>query len=120
TDEIPAWLGELSSLAILKLSNNSFYGRIPPELGDCKSLIWLDLNSNNLNGAVPNVLFKQSGKIAVNFIAGKRYMYIKNDGSAECHGSGNLLEFAGIRSEQLDRISTRNPYGGLSHSGTGN
>ncbi|KAL4360532.1 hypothetical protein GQ457_04G034520 [Hibiscus cannabinus] len=118
TGEIPAWLGQLSNLAILKLSNNSFYGRIPPELGDCKSLIWLDLNTNNLNGTVPNVLFKQSGKIAVNFIAGKRYMYIKNDGSPACHGSGNLLEFAGIRPEQLDRISTRIPcsftrvYGG--------
>ncbi|KAK8587649.1 hypothetical protein V6N12_022133 [Hibiscus sabdariffa] len=118
TGEIPAWLGKFSSLAILKLSNNSFYGRIPPELGDCKSLIWLDLNTNNLQGTVPNVLFKQSGKIAVNFIAGERYMYIKNDGSTECHGSGNLLEFAGIRPEQLDRISTRNPcnftrvYGG--------
>ncbi|XP_022773849.1 protein BRASSINOSTEROID INSENSITIVE 1-like [Durio zibethinus] len=118
TGEIPAWLGKLSSLAILKLSNNSFYGRIPPELGDCQSLIWLDLNTNNLNGTIPPVLFKQSGKIAVNFIAGKMYMYIKNDGSKECHGSGNLLEFAGIRQEQLDRISTRNPcnftrvYGG--------
>ncbi|XVF17110.1 hypothetical protein REPUB_Repub10bG0090400 [Reevesia pubescens] len=109
TGEIPAWLGKLSNLAILKLSNNSFYGRIPPELGDCQSLIWLDLNTNNLNGTIPPVLFKQSGKIAVNFIAGKRYMYIKNDGSKECHGSGNLLEFAGIRQEQLDRISTRNP-----------
>ncbi|PPD84406.1 hypothetical protein GOBAR_DD18646 [Gossypium barbadense] len=118
TGEIPAWFGKFSSLAILKLSNNSFYGRIPPELGDCKSLIWLDLNTNNLNGTIPNVLFKQSGKIAVNFIAGKRYMYIKNDGSRECHGSGNLLEFAGIRSEDLNRISDRNPcnftrvYGG--------
>ncbi|XP_022740193.1 protein BRASSINOSTEROID INSENSITIVE 1 isoform X2 [Durio zibethinus] len=118
TGEIPAWFGKLSNLAILKLSNNSFYGRIPPELGDCQSLIWLDLNTNNLNGTIPPVLFKQSGKIAVNFIAGKRYMYIKNDGSKECHGSGNLLEFAGIRQEQLDRISTRNPcnftrvYGG--------
>ncbi|XVF15025.1 hypothetical protein REPUB_Repub09cG0113900 [Reevesia pubescens] len=118
TGEIPAWLGKLSNLAILKLSNNSFYGRIPPELGDCQSLIWLDLNTNNLNGSIPPLLFKQSGKIAVNFIAGKRFMYIKNDGSKECHGSGNLLEFAGIREEQLDRISTRKPcnftrlYGG--------
>ncbi|GMI67868.1 BR INSENSITIVE 1, BRASSINOSTEROID INSENSITIVE 1, DWARF 2, CABBAGE 2 [Hibiscus trionum] len=118
TGEIPAWLGKLSSLAILKLSNNSFYGSIPPELGDCQSLIWLDLNTNYLNGTIPPVLFKQSGKIAVNFISGKRYMYIKNDGSKECHGSGNLLEFAGIRQEQLGRISSRNPcnftrvYGG--------
>ncbi|KAJ4715498.1 Receptor kinase [Melia azedarach] len=127
--EIPPWIGQLSSLAILKLSNNSFYGRIPPELGDCRSLIWLDLNTNYFNGSIPPALFKQSGKIAANFIAGKRYVYIKNDGSKECHGAGNLLEFAGIRAEQLNRISTRNPcnftrvYGGhtqptFNHNGT--
>ncbi|KAJ0097689.1 hypothetical protein Patl1_27640 [Pistacia atlantica] len=107
--EIPRWIGKLSNLAILKLSNNSFYGSIPPELGDCRSLIWLDLNTNNLSGSIPPALFKQSGKIAVNFIAGKKYVYIKNDGSKECHGAGNLLEFAGVRQEQLNRISIRNP-----------
>ncbi|KAI4317174.1 hypothetical protein L6164_025068 [Bauhinia variegata] len=116
--EIPAWIGQLSNLAILKLSNNSFYGRIPPELGDCQGLIWLDLNTNFLNGTIPPELFKQSGKISVNFISGKTYVYIKNDGSKECHGAGNLLEFAGINQEKLNRISTRNPcnftrvYGG--------
>ncbi|KAJ1429743.1 Leucine-rich repeat [Sesbania bispinosa] len=116
--EIPAWIGKLSNLAILKLSNNSFSGKIPPELGDCPSLIWLDLNTNSLSGSIPPVLFKQSGKIAVNFIRGKTYVYIKNDGSRECHGAGNLLEFAGISQQQLNRISTRNPcnftrvYGG--------
>ncbi|EXB64489.1 Systemin receptor [Morus notabilis] len=109
--EIPKELGKLPSLAILKLSNNSLYGSIPPELGDCKSLIWLDLNTNFLNGSIPPALFKQSGNIAVNFIASKTYVYvyIKNDGSKECHGAGNLLEFAGIRTEQLNRISMRNP-----------
>ncbi|KAB1210427.1 Brassinosteroid LRR receptor kinase [Morella rubra] len=107
--EIPGWVGHLSNLAILKLSNNSFSGRIPPELGDCKSLIWLDLNTNYLNGSIPPALFKQSGNIAVNFISGKTYVYIKNDGSKECHGAGNLLEFAGIRHSQLNRISTMNP-----------
>ncbi|KAL6227897.1 hypothetical protein ACLB2K_001852 [Fragaria x ananassa] len=107
--EIPAWIGKLPKLAILKLSNNSFYGNIPPELGDCKSLIWLDLNTNLLNGSIPPGLFKQSGNIAVNFVASKTYVYIKNDGSKECHGAGNLLEFAGIRQEQLTRLSTRNP-----------
>ncbi|KAF5480718.1 hypothetical protein F2P56_001442 [Juglans regia] len=116
--EIPGWIGQLSNLAILKLSNNSFYGSIPPELGDCKSLIWLDLNTNSLNGSIPPALFKQSGNIAVNLISGKTYVYIKNDGSKECHGAGNLLEFAGISQEELNRISTRNPcnftrvYGG--------
>ncbi|KAJ9170280.1 hypothetical protein P3X46_018400 [Hevea brasiliensis] len=116
--EIPASIGKLSSLAILKLSNNSFYGRIPPELGECGSLIWLDLNTNFLNGTIPPELFKQSGKVAVNFITGKRYVYLKNMKSERCHGEGNLLEFAGIRPENLDKISTRDPcdftrvYGG--------
>ncbi|KAL3584023.1 hypothetical protein D5086_015084 [Populus alba] len=107
--EIPASIGKLGSLAILKLSNNSFYGRIPPELGDCRSLIWLDLNSNFLNGTIPPELFKQSGSIAVNFIRGKRYVYLKNERSEQCHGEGNLLEFAGIRLEQLSRISSSHP-----------
>ncbi|NP_001303105.1 protein BRASSINOSTEROID INSENSITIVE 1 precursor [Brassica napus] len=110
TGQIPRWIGRLESLAILKLSNNSFYGNIPAELGDCRSLIWLDLNTNYFNGTIPAEMFKQSGKIAVNFIAGKRYVYIKNDGmKKECHGAGNLLEFQGIRWEQLNRVSTRNP-----------
>nr|AJZ70280.1 brassinosteroid insensitive 1 [Linum usitatissimum] len=107
--EIPGSIGQLSTLAILKLSNNSLTGPIPPELGDCRSLIWLDLNSNRLTGSIPPDLFKQSGNIAVNFITGKRYVYLKNDKSEHCHGTGNLLEFAGIRSENLDRVTTRNP-----------
>uniref|UniRef100_A0A2P2LN80 non-specific serine/threonine protein kinase n=1 Tax=Rhizophora mucronata TaxID=61149 RepID=A0A2P2LN80_RHIMU len=116
--EIPASIGQLSDLAILKLSNNSLYGRIPPDLGDCQSLIWLDLNTNFLNGTIPPELFKQSGNIAVNFITGKRYAYLRNEKSEQCHGAGNLLEFAGIRSAELDRISIRHPcnftrvYGG--------
>ncbi|KAL1364795.1 brassinosteroid LRR receptor kinase [Arachis hypogaea] len=110
TGEIPASIGRLSKLAILKLSNNSLSGRIPPELGDCHSLIWLDLNTNSLTGSVPAELFKQSGKIAVNFISGKTFVYIKNDGSKMFHGAGSLLEFAGIRQEQLNRISSRNSW----------
>ncbi|KAJ8765588.1 hypothetical protein K2173_014710 [Erythroxylum novogranatense] len=118
TGVIPASIGQLSNLAILKLSNNSLFGSIPPQLGDCRSLIWLDLNTNYLNGTIPQELFKQSGNIAVNFITGKRYVYLKNEKSELCHGEGNLLEFAGIRAERLDRISTRHPcnftrvYGG--------
>ncbi|XP_052189613.1 systemin receptor SR160 [Diospyros lotus] len=107
--EIPASLGGLENLAILKLSNNSISGPIPAELGDCRSLIWLDLNTNLLNGTIPPSLFKQSGNIAVALLTGKRYVYIKNDGSKQCHGAGNLLEFGGIRQEQLNRISTRHP-----------
>ncbi|KAL8193923.1 hypothetical protein R6Q57_026165 [Mikania cordata] len=107
--EIPAALGGLSNLAILKLGNNSFSGKIPPELGDCKSLVWLDLNTNQLSGTIPPDLFKQSGYIADAYLTGKPYLYIKNDGSKQCHGAGNLLEFGGIRQVDLDRISSRHP-----------
>ncbi|XAR73260.1 Non-specific serine/threonine protein kinase [Bertholletia excelsa] len=109
TGEIPVSFGRLANLAILKLGNNSISGSIPAELGDCKSLIWLDLNTNQLSGAIPPALFKQSGNIAVGQLTGKRFIYIKNDGSQQCHGAGNLLEFGGIRWEQLDRISARHP-----------
>lgn len=109
TGEIPSSFGRLMNLAILKLGNNSISGRIPAELGDCRSLLWLDLNTNFLNGTIPPSLFKQSGNIALSLLTGKRYVYIKNDGSKECHGAGNLLEFGGIRQEQLNRISTRHP-----------
>ncbi|KAG0457780.1 hypothetical protein HPP92_022937 [Vanilla planifolia] len=101
---IPSWIGNLSNLAILKLGNNSFSGSIPPELGECRSLIWLDLNSNRLNGNIPPTISKQSGNIAVGLVTGKRYVYLKNDGSSQCRGSGNLLEFAGIRQEDLNRL----------------
>lgn len=107
--EIPASLGQLGNLAILKLGTNSLSGSIPGELGDCQSLIWLDLNTNYLSGAIPPALFKQSGNIAQAVLTGKSYVYIKNDGSKQCHGAGNLLEFGGIRAEQLNRISTRHP-----------
>ncbi|KAE9610257.1 putative transferase, protein kinase RLK-Pelle-LRR-Xb-1 family [Lupinus albus] len=108
--EIPSGIGQLSNLAILKLSNNSFSGRIPPQLGDCRSLIWLDLNTNLLSGPIPPELFKQSGKIAVNFVRRKTFVYIKNDGSKGFHGAGSLLGFSGIRKEQLKRISIRTSW----------
>ncbi|XP_019177273.1 PREDICTED: systemin receptor SR160 [Ipomoea nil] len=107
--EIPSSLGHLSNLAILKLGNNSIAGNIPAELGDCGSLLWLDLNTNLLNGSIPPSLSKQSGYIAVSLLTGKRFNYIKNVGSKQCHGAGNLLEFGGIRQDRMDRISARSP-----------
>ncbi|GAB2254202.1 hypothetical protein Droror1_Dr00022011 [Drosera rotundifolia] len=104
---IPSWVGLLEKLVILKLGNNSFQGNIPPELGDCKSLLWLDLNSNMLNGTIPDTLAKQSGNMPGGLVLGKKYVYLRNDGSKDCHGAGNLLEFGGIRQDSLDRIPTR-------------
>nr|GMC97881.1 systemin receptor SR160 [Ipomoea batatas] len=45
------------------LGKNSVSGNIPAELGDCSSLLWLDLNTNLLNGSIPPPLSKQSGYI---------------------------------------------------------
>ncbi|OAY84876.1 Brassinosteroid LRR receptor kinase [Ananas comosus] len=104
---IPSWIGRLGNLAILKLGNNSFSGPIPPELGDCKSLVWLDLNNNQLNGSIPPTLAKQSGNIAVGLVTGKRYVYLRNDESSRCHGTGSLLEFGGIRPEDLNRLPSK-------------
>ncbi|ERN03888.1 hypothetical protein AMTR_s00078p00176050 [Amborella trichopoda] len=104
---IPPWIGKLSKLAILQLGNNSLSGPIPQEIGDCKSLIWLDLNSNNLSGLVPGSIANQSGNIAAGLVTGKTYAYLRNDGSSNCHGAGNLLEMAGIRTENLARVPTR-------------
>ncbi|XP_047337174.1 brassinosteroid LRR receptor kinase-like [Impatiens glandulifera] len=108
TGEIPATFGLLTNLAILELANNSISGTIPTELGNCSSLLWLDLNSNLLSGEIPPVLFKQSGNVA-GALPENRFTYIKNDGSKQCHGAGSLLEFAGIRAEQLNRLSSRHP-----------
>ncbi|KAK3161772.1 hypothetical protein QOZ80_1BG0081200 [Eleusine coracana subsp. coracana] len=105
---IPSWFGQLSNLAILKLSNNSFSGPIPPELGDCQSLVWLDLNSNQLNGSIPPELAKQSGKMNVGLVIGRPYVYLRNDElSSECRGTGSLLEFTSIRSEDLSRMPSK-------------
>ncbi|CAO2825629.1 unnamed protein product [Amaranthus hypochondriacus] len=105
TGRIPSWIGSLNNLAILKLSNNSFYGEIPLELGDCRSLLWLDLNSNLLCGSIPPALSKQSGTIVLN--VRKKYWYLRNSGGQkDCHGTGNLLEFAGIRPDAVNRIPT--------------
>ncbi|XP_037415899.1 brassinosteroid LRR receptor kinase BRI1-like [Triticum dicoccoides] len=105
---VPAWLGQLDNLTILKLNNNSFSGKIPPELGDCKSLVWLDLNDNQLSGSIPPELAKQSGKMNVGLVVGRPYVYLRNDElSSKCRGKGSLLEFASIRSEDLNRMASK-------------
>ena len=51
--EIPAELGDLSSLLNLYLWQNNLSGEIPAELGDLSNLLVLFLEDNNLSGAIP-------------------------------------------------------------------
>ena len=56
TGTIPAELGSLSELTILRLSNNKSTGTIPPEFGNLTNLKWLSLWNNQLTGTIPQQL----------------------------------------------------------------
>ncbi|XP_059309465.1 cuscuta receptor 1-like [Lycium ferocissimum] len=51
---IPAWLGNISSLTYLALSRNHLKGHIPPDYCRLQGLEVLDLSENNLVGAIPS------------------------------------------------------------------
>ncbi|MDM8527199.1 hypothetical protein QUF58_03205 [Anaerolineales bacterium HSG24] len=54
--DIPAELGDLSTLTELQLADNQLSGRIPPELGQLEQLTKLGLSNNPLEGPVPGNL----------------------------------------------------------------
>ena len=56
TGEIPAELGNLTSLRELSLGNNQLTGGIPAELGNLTSLRDLSLGNNQLTGRIPTEL----------------------------------------------------------------
>ncbi|KAG4139530.1 hypothetical protein ERO13_D07G199451v2 [Gossypium hirsutum] len=59
--EISSIICNLTSIAVLDLSNNSFSGMLPPCLGNLsKSLSVLDLQNNNFSGPIPRACEKGS------------------------------------------------------------
>ncbi|KAM3327878.1 receptor-like protein 15 isoform X1 [Capsicum galapagoense] len=51
---IPAWLGDVSSLTSLALTRNHLTGHIPPDYCRLEGLEVLDLSENNLVGVIPS------------------------------------------------------------------
>ena len=51
--EIPAELGNLTTLEVLWLGGNQLSGEIPAELGNLTTLDWLRLDGNQLSGEIP-------------------------------------------------------------------
>ncbi|KAL2577785.1 hypothetical protein AAZV13_16G158500 [Glycine max] len=51
---IPSFLGTITSLTHLNLSDTGFYGKIPPQIGNLSDLVYLDLSSVVANGSVPS------------------------------------------------------------------
>ena len=56
TGRLPAELGELSHLQVLRLDGNRLTGAIPPELGNLTRLTMLSLDGNRLTGPIPPAL----------------------------------------------------------------
>ncbi|MYC96419.1 MAG: hypothetical protein F4X14_15755 [Caldilineaceae bacterium SB0661_bin_32] len=53
---VPAGLSNLSALTNLELDDNNLSGSIPAELGNLSNLTWLDLSGNDLSGPIPTEL----------------------------------------------------------------
>ncbi|KAF8018831.1 hypothetical protein BT93_H3662 [Corymbia citriodora subsp. variegata] len=55
---IPAAVGKMSRLEFLKISGNNFYGNIPPSVYNLTSLFYLDVGNNRLHGEIqPDIGF---------------------------------------------------------------
>ncbi|XP_039155557.1 receptor-like protein EIX2 [Eucalyptus grandis] len=50
---IPSSIGSLYQLSTLHLNGNRLNGKLPPALGNCTSLVILDLGENNFFGSIP-------------------------------------------------------------------
>ena len=63
TGQLPAWLGNLTSLSYLDLSSNMVVGSIPSGIGNMRSLSYLDLSTNILVGSIPSGIGNMRSKL---------------------------------------------------------
>ncbi|XP_028799935.1 receptor-like protein 53 [Neltuma alba] len=64
--QIPGFLGSMTSLTYLNLSNARFAGSIPLQFWNLSNLIYLDLGGNYLEGSIPHQIGNLSKLICLN------------------------------------------------------
>nr|GEX99421.1 probable leucine-rich repeat receptor-like protein kinase At5g49770 [Tanacetum cinerariifolium] len=57
---IPASIGTVGTLKVIRLDSNSLRGRVPQNITNAKNVNELYLSNNNLNGSVPNLVVMDS------------------------------------------------------------
>ncbi|KAH7651406.1 Non-specific serine/threonine protein kinase protein [Dioscorea alata] len=68
TDELPAYIGNMTIFRYLDLSFNALTGQIPDSLkGILSGLIYLFLNNNKLTGAIPDWMLKSGIHIDISY-----------------------------------------------------
>ncbi|KAF6140638.1 hypothetical protein GIB67_013931 [Kingdonia uniflora] len=103
---IPAQIGDLSKLSVLRFSKNQFSGSIPSEIGNLKSLAELSFNDNRLVGAIPLSLGNLSSIAILNF--------------SNNHHSGSIPQEIGNLKSLISLAFSNNKLTGVIPSSLGN
>ncbi|CAO2039794.1 unnamed protein product [Urochloa humidicola] len=91
--KIPEELGQLRRLQVLNLTRNFLDGSIPAALGRCAQLLYLNLMFNHLQGELPSEIGSLENivflNLAVNGLSGQFPQFLANLSSIQALGLGN-------------------------------
>ncbi|RCV07455.1 hypothetical protein SEVIR_1G250300v4 [Setaria viridis] len=91
--KIPEELGQLRRLQVINLTRNFLEGSIPAALGRCTQLLYLNLGFNHLQGELPSEIGSLKNIVFLNLVAnglsGQFPQFIANLSSIQALGLGN-------------------------------